>query len=305
VAWGAVKNAGYSKNKEGKWHKMANQSEETINEMSHDELRMKLMEVVSPSSAPSSYGYIQDVYDDYCIYSMDEELYKQRYKIKDGEVELVGEPQKVQREVSYNPIGDNEMSENQNCNCKQEVKTLVDGLISANKSWTEEDREWLQKQDEKMLKKLQAMESTPKPEPKKEQNQEKKETPDPSENQSTAQKPQQMSTEEYLKNAPTHIRKVLLSGLKAHEAEEKRLRDIVLSNETNQFTEDDLKEMEFSMLQKLAALAIAAQGEEKEQPVDLFHYNYQGAAGAPQANEKVQEEHLPLPVMNFSRKDEK
>jgi hypothetical protein len=274
-------------------------------EMSHDQVRQELADTIWEETKYErvekyqSSGYLHEVYDDYVVYCVEDKYYKQSYSKKDDAVELVGDPEEVNREVVYKPVanGDSDMSTT-NCECKKEIKTLADGLIAANKDWKETDREWLQKQDETILNKLATMQVIPET---KEEEEEVKEQPkeEPVKNTTTSTKKKAQTVEEFINSAPKPIREMLVRGLSAHQAERARLIDVITSNETNPFTEDELKAFEVPMLQKLAALAVEQETEEKTQPLDLF--NFIGNAGAPQT-QNHQEECLPLPVMNFQKK---
>jgi hypothetical protein len=177
----------------------------------------------------------------------------------------------------------------------------VDNLISVGNDWKEEDREWLQKQDEKVLTKLQTMTAV-KNEPAEE---EEEETPAPKPKANAAstevpvapRKKKQMTVQEFIKQAPKPLQEVLARGLQAHEAEKARLIDIITSNEVNQFEEEELKAFEVPMLQKLAALAME---EEEKEPEPISMFSFIGQAGAPVSNQGS-EDHLPLPVMNFKK----
>jgi hypothetical protein len=280
---------------------------EVLSELSHGEVGQKLWEkIIGPiHSDPQQYYYIQEVYDDCVVYGSGDDLYKQEYEVtSDGEVELVGEPYKVKREISYTTmLGEPDMSKKgtQNCECDAKIKGLVDNLISVGNDWKEEDREWLQKQDEKVLTKLQTMTAV-KNEPAEE---EEEETPAPKPKANAAstevpvapRKKKQMTVQEFIKQAPKPLQEVLARGLQAHEAEKARLIDIITSNEVNQFEEEELKAFEVPMLQKLAALAME---EEEKEPEPISMFSFIGQAGAPVSNQGS-EDHLPLPVMNFKK----
>lgn len=191
-----------------------------------------------------------------------------------------------------------------NCTCPK-LKALVDGLIASNTGWKESDREWLMSQSEDILGRLVAMQNLTKEETKESRpEQTKVEEPQKVEEQVSnvddlIKSKKELTVEEYIRQAPKPIQAVLARGLAAHQAERKRYMEIILSNETNQFTEEELKGFELSMLHKLAALAVQPPEKEPEQ-VDLF--SFIGNAGAPPVTTH-QEEHLPLPTINYRKQN--
>lgn len=277
------------------------------NELSHDQIRSELSEEIWKATqydkveTYKSAGWLYDVYDDYVVYCVEDKYYRQNYTKSDTAVELSGDPVEVQREVKFSPISNDEENDmgketTANCDCPK-VKALVDGLVTANKNWSESDREWLLTQNENILKKFTAMEAEVKEEPKEEED-EKEETVVNTTTVTPPAKKKKMTAEEYVQNAPAGpVREMLARGLSALNAERKRLTDIILSNETNQFSAEELAKFDASMLQKLAALAVQEEEEKVDQPLDLF--NFVGQGGAPQTNTH-QEEALPLPRMTFN-----
>jgi hypothetical protein len=128
----------------------------------------------------NTYHYLEEVYDDYLIYSISGEesrkMYKQGYTLKDGKVELTGDVTEVLRKVNYvnankdiqsstkvdagagdgNLINlkkeDTKMSKASDCpKCLEKVNALIANAASP---WKEENREWLLTQDESVLDKL-------------------------------------------------------------------------------------------------------------------------------------------------------
>lgn len=279
--------------------------ETVANQLSFEQSSQKLWEkLIKPLNRASDTGYyyLTETYSDFAIYVFegDGTLFRQDYKVnKDDEVELVGEPQKVKREISYKVISSNNKKEKPNmaklaCKCTKEIKSLVDSLISNGQSWSEEDREYLESQDEKMLKRFQAMESDPVEE---EVAEEEESVPAPKAN--TVRKKKQQSPEEYINAAPAEVQELLRHGLAAHQAERKRLTDIILANESNSFTEQELAVMKPALLKKMADLAVQEETPVETQSLDLF--NYIGQVGGPSVNTN-QEQALPLPRMSFDKK---
>jgi hypothetical protein len=128
----------------------------------------------------NTYHYLEEVYDTYLIYSIsgdgDRKMFKQDYKIDNGDVTLTGNPVEVERKVSYvnankdiqsSSKGDagvevngklinlnkevNIMADNKCPKCLEKVNALIANTAS---KFEETDREWLLTQDEKTLDKL-------------------------------------------------------------------------------------------------------------------------------------------------------
>jgi hypothetical protein len=281
------------------------------NELSHDQIRQELADTIWKATQTKqtieywTSGYLHEVYDDYVIYCFEDKFFKQSYTTKDDSVELSGDPEEVQREIVYNPIsneGDLDMTKPAtNCECKKEIKVLVDGLISVNKDWKEEDREWLQSLDEVKLKKFTTMqtvietEEEPEAEPKA-----KSETKETTVNTETPPKKKEQTTKEFIDNSPPEIREMLNRVLAVQEQERKRYTDIILTNESNTFTAEELKAMKPEALKKLADLAVGPRKSDNDKEIlDLF--SFVGQAG-PVQNQTSTEECLPLPMMKFDKK---
>lgn len=99
---------------------------------------------------PYIYHYCIEVYDDEVIYEKSEarktQYYKQPYSYKNGEVEFVGNPIEVEKQISYVPIIQS------NCTkCEEKIVILVN---SEKTNFTEGDREWLSTFTEEQLIKL-------------------------------------------------------------------------------------------------------------------------------------------------------
>ena len=153
--------------KEGyKLSEIGNHAEEGYNErmqMVYDKLRS--LEI--PNS--SIYYYLEEMYDDYLIYTKsgdnDRTMYKQTYKIESGKVEFVGEPIEVHKKVEYvvnsrftrtkfstNNKNEKKMAKENDCpKCLEKINALI-----ANKEskFDEADRELLLTLEETVLDKL-------------------------------------------------------------------------------------------------------------------------------------------------------
>lgn len=116
-----------------------------------------------------SYCYLEAAYDNYIIYSEspkmggDRKLYKQNYAInaKSGELELVGDPVEVERQVKYEVINNNALKNkkkmqrgNNDAPCGHCMEKIVAIINSNETAFGPEDREWLLTQEEAVLDKL-------------------------------------------------------------------------------------------------------------------------------------------------------
>ena len=116
-----------------------------FNELSHDEVRCAIREAVQakyPSNSPMGgmvpRPYVMEVYPDYCIFEVggievggkSTNLWKQGY-ILDQEsdtVELDGEPEQVQRKVTYEPVTLNQEAEEKQ-NMADEKKVEIPAIV--------------------------------------------------------------------------------------------------------------------------------------------------------------------------------
>lgn len=108
-----------------------------------------------------------------------------------------------------------------------------------------------------------------------------------------------LTAKEYVESAPRPIRDMLLNGLKAHGAERRRLVDIIVSSEKNQFEKEELlNEAIFpvSRLKKLANFVVDNEGQEEDS-----YSAFMGVPGAPITNSRKkdyeEQEHLELPTL--------
>ncbi len=202
------------------------------------------------------YHYLVELYDNKLVYEVRMQgegttYYQQNYAVSvNDEVEFVGDPVEVQREVNFVALEEKSFKRTKvssnNKNLKKEVKTMselkkapcpdrVNELI-ANKlsKYTEKDKEWLLTQEADVIEKMFPNE------PKKE------EVPQLNE----AEKKQVI--EDYKKTLPTVNQEVQAYGEKRYNADrEKMVKSILANTEDNTWAEDDLKEMKMDTLEKV------------------------------------------------------
>jgi len=98
------------------------------------------------TSNPRRYPYVEDIFENTCVFSADEEgyvLYRVGINRTTTPISLVGDPVKVVRRVSYVDVPSTNATKTNNKKGPQmERKTVIDGLIAANKL-QETDRERL------------------------------------------------------------------------------------------------------------------------------------------------------------------
>ncbi len=241
-------------------------------------------------------GWTEDMFDGYCVYYSDGELYRQDYHLSDADATLIGEPTHVRRVTSYEKVV---ATQNQAPPKELTVdKTkVIDGLI-ANKAtkWEEADRPFLVTLNEGQLTKLEpaAVEAPVVKAP----------VLAPVVNTApvvVAPAAPVVTLEALLQNADPGLRDMIQDGIVANQTERVTLIKTITGNTANTFQPADLEAMRTPQLRAIAALAAPAAAPGSmgygRQP------NYAGAAGAgPTVNTAVQEAYV-SPTMNFAKAD--
>lgn len=96
--------------------------------------------------------------------------------------------------------------------------------------------------------------------------------------------------EAFIEAAPKGMRDMLREGVTALNMEKQRLISAITSNSRCRFTKNQLREKPMKELRQLALLATNDE-------------NYEGAQGETPTDNSGEEEGLPLPVMNFEKKE--
>ena len=128
------------------------------NEESFSEIERELQSLLNPdghADAPNAVGggdnykYIHDTFPEYVVYAQGEEMYRQGYG-RDGEsnLELVGEPIKVEKIVEYIPVVN---SKGEEVKREEQVAELI-----ANSKFEESDREFLMALEDEVFGKVSA-----------------------------------------------------------------------------------------------------------------------------------------------------
>ena len=288
----------------------------TANELSHSTVWGLLSSLIEKKN---SNAWVEEVFDSFLCYSVDGELFKQKYDIGKGDViTLIGIAEPVVRVVEYKlkseVSNDANSSEKENIMNKDEL--IVKLLENKDSGWTEKDKDVLNTMDETHLNKILTIIDN---KVKADAEAEKKIAEDAAKNAavvvkdekevSTTLKPEvvveneekkgPMTEEEYIASAPRNIQNVLNRGLKAYNSEKERLIGIIKANKKNAFKDEFLQTSDLDVLGGLAKLAAP---EKDETDVNsILMADYSGQAEAATSN-TADIEALELPAMSFDTK---
>lgn len=163
---------------------------------------------------------------------------------------------------------------------------LIAALIANEKTnWTKDDVEFLSGLDEAQLVKMEPVENEEPPV-------EPAIPVEPVVPVAPAPAPE-LTADEYIANAPAGIRDMLASGIQAHEAQKAELVAVIVANESNTFTEENLKTKDLLELRAIANLAVKP--DDKTKSPALY-----AAPSAPAANTH-EEEPLVMATMDFEK----
>jgi hypothetical protein len=282
-----------------------------LNEMSHDSIRSQLFKLLRERFMPKMVdwwdGWLEDVYDTFCIYSENAKLWKLGYTELDNKITLSEDsPTEVKRVTEYRTVEGSFVGNSTKTLTEEttmDKKAKVEALI-ANKAtkWEEKDREVLMALDEKIIDNMAPIETKEEPVV------ENKGTTPTSPTTATQapvvpvqttnqQAPAPLTNEAWLAAAPPGIRSVVQNAMAVEAQQKEILVKAITENKGNRFTPDWLKTQDVPYLQSLVALATAGQTEQQYQQSPPM---YLGASvPMPTANSASTEEPLPLPVMNF------
>jgi len=227
----------------------------TANEQGYQERMDKIRRAVDTMDNDLSIHFLEEAYDGYIIYRkrtrstaelsyVDDAYYRQSYQINaDGNIEWVGEPTKVRKNVSYVQVnseikkGESDMTENQKPCCLEKVVELINNKLT---KYTEADREWLLTLGAEKLELITPVE------------------PElvvaPQVNlEGYVKKDSLKTTEDFLKIAPPEVQDQMRSGLRLHQEHRAELIKTIMTNSAeNVWTEDELKAYSTDMLDKLS-----------------------------------------------------
>lgn len=278
------------------------------NEMSHSNIRDALFNALRDSLRRDDnqpMAWIEDVYDEFFIYSDQGKLFRQTYTANDTQVTIEGSPEEVVRVTEYRtPSGSfvgNVNSQETDSMSKEEMVTAIIGNESG--EWKKADRDYLLKLDERVLKGMVSVETkpvvnegtttTPAPQPQR--------SPTTNETTNTSPAPTPVvNAEQYIQNAPPEIREVLQAGVNSAKKEREALIARIVANKNNAFTAEYLATQPLDVLNGMARLA-SADAVANAAPSILIP-NYSGQAGPAPTTNAVQEEPLVAPTLDFTPK---
>lgn len=274
----------------------------TDNAQGYSELLNKVRSLVDSNDSATEVNYLEEVYDGYFIYkkrkrddqgrTSDESYYQQHYNSADGGLTLVGEPTKVTKTVSFNPINTNkeplrrtkpakQMENNQKTTCfLGKVEKLT-----ANKQFgfTPEDKEWLLTQEESLLDKLLARPVAAEA---------------PVQANASAEQVLQVfknsakTPEEFISLAPAEMQESMRNGLALHKANKANLVKKIMDNSASgTWDEAELTAMPIETLEKM--------GKMIKTPVD---YSAQAHSAELEVNASGEEPLYPTGVSVESKK---
>lgn len=255
--------------------------------ISHDELRMKLKEKAFPMEQgkaiptnPTPCLYIKDVYDDYFIAEVESqkgiELFKYNYSIlEDGNV-VVGDKQKVELKISYEPVilqkGGKEKMDR--------TKEIAFILSVPQIGYVEADRELLVNMEQTHFEKLHTY---------------AKKFSTCKECNGVVEPPKKAETlEELIGNASPEIQEVIKDGVRMMKEKKNSLISVIKSNKRNRFTDEQLNAKIIDELENIVALSAVevdfSLRSGSAQPIINVHERTSDGLGVPE-----------MPVLSWSK----
>jgi len=255
-----------------------------------DKVRLLLRNAAS-AELGESFDFIENVFDTTFVYKTNEGLWQRNYSLQGGKAVLEGLPVRVERDVTYKALINENQGKKKMENTIKTKRAIVDELIPLGDR-KEEDREFLEGLGEEQLtKNMQTAKtavvthSIPPTEEKKEEIVEEVKQVDNTE--------QVKAPSDYLEALPAEIREVLNEALSTQAEQKAKLVESIVANKKNILSKEQLTTLKMTELKAMAALA-------QEEPKAKTSYAGLGPVGNVQ-NEVV-EEPLLAPTMNFERK---
>lgn len=247
-----------------------------INEISHSKIWREIQSMLdgdSGSLTKSGYKFVRDIFDNYYIFEMSENgtpmrLFKQFYSInKDDKVVLDGEPIEVVEKIEFLAL-DNKGGISMKNDLKK-VQALVD---NEKLPFTDADIKWLEEMDSERFDNLytlneckcseqevKALEEANKKideltQANTSMNEQLKKKGEKLDINAAVQKVvKEMSFEELLANAKPGFREAIEDGMKTNAEKRENLVKAIIANESNKFTEEQLKAMKTDILENIAS----------------------------------------------------
>lgn len=241
-------------------------------------------------NGPYKINYLKDVYRNFFIFKQETEngsrLYKQSYTEDNGRVIVDPVMIEVYKKTEYLPVQSlqgNNREEKQMSDkpcCPEKVRALI---ANSNTTFTDKDEGWLSTLTEDQLGHFETLTET---------------AVNAMENvklleANNANKP--ATVQEYLAAAPEGIKQVLNEGLKQLDKIRADHIKTILANESNKFTEDQLKTLDNTTLENISALSVKALGPEEQGYIGA----YIGQGGGGNRVNTVKEEAYVPQTLNF------
>lgn len=240
------------------------------NELSDRDTRTALE--VALTELSDSYFYIIAVFDDFFVYEegFDFALLRRGYSIsEDGVVTLMNDPVKVRPVTTFIPLETSTPGNEPTTSTNAEEATMdktakIEALISNESTpFEESDKEYLTSLEDGKLSALSdkfipsegegegtTTQTTETQVPA--ANAQSQSEPKPAQ---SAQPVQPATVDEYINSAPPEMREVLKASHSLHQQKRQELVDVITNNSRNKFSAEQLKGMEMSTLENLAAIA--------------------------------------------------
>lgn len=253
--------------------------------------------------------WIMDLYEDFVVYedTSAKKLMMQSYSMSGMDAALEGFAEEVKQVTEYRTVADGSYVGNAATSSPKEKRLMatkkekVDALIAnGDKTWTEQDREWLMAVPDNQLEKLTKPPAPPvgtvttantapvipQPVP----------APQPS---AVTQPAAPMALNSYLATLPPEVRGPIEEGIAMRGEEKVRLVNAIIANQNNPFPKERLEGMTLADLRSLSALAGPNIPANAHQPLGLGN-DYSGAwtPSGVVGNQKAEIPVLDAPTMN-------
>lgn len=309
-------------------------------EQSANDIREALQTAISPKSGSGPMaigdGWVCDVFKKHFIFSRGGKYFSQDYCVeKGGKVTLEGDAKPVSRRTVYTL----EDGTTLNTGAKKMTRKQMINTLIANGNFDDGDREYLQgletdRLDVMVNNALQGDLATDgknaegkQPEgtvaagkktdkhketgggdlktaatktPSDEESSEEDLAPEGNEPTGDGVRNQEMTVEAFIANAPAGMRDMLAEGVRMHGLEKNKLIQIITANKANEFNPEYLKTRPMEELRAIAKLAAAASPVHNARPPMFTGQGDAGGGSAPSARKATA---LPVPVLNFQKKE--
>lgn len=271
-------------------------------ELSYESRREQLRTLLRKGETSDGPGtYVEDLYDEFVIFSRGPKLFKQEYSSEGGRVSLVGLPTEVVKVIEYRTLDGTYVGNAAPVQVQGEkpmTKTELIGQLVANahSGWKEEDRKALEAVDETLLQRMVANAPGDEEEDDEDEVEDVEDVDDAEEVEDEELATQNMTPEQYIALAPPGIRDMLISGLAVHNVQKQELINSITANTACGFTKEQLAAKSLGELQLLAKLAAPAP------TANVAPATYFGASAPAPVTNVVTETPLPLPKMDWSKK---